>query len=106
MSNPQAVTISTTKGKWTVTPVRVAGNLALHAAHNTDEEAWSITHIPTGYAACTVRTKQIAEMIFDRFETLDWNFRSFRSPKRRAMTPIVQKIKQEITGSARTVQVE
>lgn len=99
----EEITISTDRGKRKIKCERMLGDLALHRSHNYPG-AWTITHIPTGYAACEVALREHADTLFDAFSDLDWNFRGPRSPKREAMEATVRQIMERVTGSSRTIQ--
>ncbi len=55
-------------------------------------DLWSITHIPTGHYCAKVDTLRDGREFARRLRELDWNFRSPRSSKMKALGEPVRKV--------------
>lgn len=98
------ITIQTTVGARKLTVERRDGDLAVHKSYLGG--GWSITHVPTGYLVCSVKTKALIETLLTQFKSFDWKFRSSRSPKAKALRPKVAQAMERLTGSATICQVD
>ena len=83
--------------KWREVEATVIGLLAVHrcSTYITCRDAhWSISHVPTGWRVkgC-IKNRAQAIRIAEALQSLDWNF---RSPKSRKVKAMESKVKQAI----------
>jgi hypothetical protein len=72
-------------------PALIVGPLAVHHDLYEDAHLWVVTHIRTGYAVRRrIKSRARAIRVAKALQFLDWNFRSPKSRKVKAMAEKVQ----------------